>query len=105
MNHLAYFAAEMTGLREREAEREIALRRKRIGDDDAPTRIRDRKWAAAIHRWALPRPATDAVSPARRVGSVDSDGLRPDVTPPAAPALSTRVGAGAGAATLGCASA
>jgi hypothetical protein len=96
MNHLAYFALEMTTLREREAEREIALRRKRIGDDDAPARIRDQKWAAAIHRWATSQPATGLAPDAR---SAADTGARADATPSAATARSV------GAATLGCASA
>jgi hypothetical protein len=52
MNHLAFFALAITGLQAREVDRQIDLRRKRVGDDDAPTRIRDRQWAAAIRRAA-----------------------------------------------------
>jgi MoxR-like ATPase len=96
MNHLAYFALEMTDLREREAEREIALRRKRVGDDDAPSRIRDRKWAAAIHRWALERPTADSAPDTSSTVDISS---RTDATAPASRS------AAAGAATLGCASA
>jgi hypothetical protein len=98
MNHLAYFALAMTDLREQEAEREIALRRKRIGDDEARTRIRDRKWAAAIHRWAMTEAAADSVLHAS--GGAETV-LRADATPSA----SAERSAGPGAATIGCASA
>jgi hypothetical protein len=53
MNHLAYLALAMTDLREREVERAIELRRKRVTDDDAPTRLRDHRWAAVIHHAAV----------------------------------------------------
>jgi hypothetical protein len=95
MNHLAFFALAITDLREREAEREIELRRKRVGDDDAPTRIRDRAWAAAIHRWVTAEHETPLAPSAGRPSTT-----RTESTP------SGQAGsAGTGAATLGCASA
>jgi hypothetical protein len=113
MNHLAYFALEMTSLREWETERQIALRRKRIADDDAPTRLRDRAWAAYMHRWASAARATTAAGDATRTELARTQAAQVQearaeeapraaiVTPPTAAARS----AGAGAATLGCASA
>lgn len=53
MNPLAYFALELSHQAQREAERAILLRRKRVGDDEPPALARDRLWAAAIHRFAV----------------------------------------------------
>jgi hypothetical protein len=100
MNHLAFFALAITDLREREAEREIELRRKRVGDDDAPKRIRDRAWAAAIHRWVTAERETALAPSAGRPSTT-----RTDATPSAQAGSAGAGAAGAGAATLGCASA
>ncbi len=51
MNTLAILALAITELNEREAEREILMRRKRIGDDDPPPPANDERWAAAMDWW------------------------------------------------------
>lgn len=53
------------------AERAILLRRKRVGDDEPAALVRDRRWAAAIHRFAVrsPRVARDGGSLTPRPGA------------------------------------
>lgn len=71
MNPLAYFAIALNRQEQREAERAILLRRKRVGDDEPAALVRDRRWAAAIHRFAVRSPE----SPATEVRSLRAQAL------------------------------
>ena len=61
MNPLAYFTLELMDQDRREAERAVRLRRERVGDDEPLSDARDRRWAAAIRRFAT---AADAAADA-----------------------------------------
>ena len=52
MNPLAYFTLELMDQHRREEERAVRLRRQRVGDDQPLSDARDRRWAAAIRRFA-----------------------------------------------------
>lgn len=52
MNPLAYFTLELMDQHRREEERAVRLRRQRVGDDEPLVDARDRRWAAAIRRFA-----------------------------------------------------
>ena len=73
MNPLALFALAITRAHEREAERALLIRRGRLGDDDPRAVPRDRRWAAAIHRWAVVEPDPGAAA-AERVAPESAPG-------------------------------
>jgi hypothetical protein len=101
MDHLEFFVLTMTDLRERGAAREIRQRQSRIGD--APSRIRDNAWAAAIHRWVTAEHETPAptATPTSLPDNAYPRAVRMDQTPTPSAARAAE----ARGATLGCASA
>jgi hypothetical protein len=71
MNPLAYFTLELMHQHRREEERAVRLRRQRVGDDEPLSDARDRRWAAAIRRYATGADAAESAEsrPASRPDS------------------------------------